>query len=142
MYLHVVNRVRAAIAAHIRLAYGLEVKVLTERPPRLEMGEVATPACFELAKRLKKAPRVIAQEIAASIGPIEGVARFEVAGGGYLNAHLERGAFFYEVARLAGREERAIGADAPKTIVEHTAINPNKAAHIGHLRNAALGDSF
>jgi len=142
VYLDVVKRIRAAIAAHIRLAYGVEAKVLTERPPRLELGEVATPVCFELAKRLKKAPRVIAQEIAGSIGPIEGVARFEVAGGGYLNAHLERGAFFHEVARLAGREERAIGADAPKTIVEHTAINPNKAAHIGHLRNAVLGDSF
>jgi len=142
VYLDVVNRIRAAIAAHIRLAYGVEARVLTERPPRLEMGEVATPVCFELAKRLKKAPRVIAQEIAGSIGPIEGVARFEVAGGGYLNAHLERGAFFLEVARHAGREERAIGADAPKTIVEHTAINPNKAAHIGHLRNAVLGDSF
>ena len=142
MYLEIVNRIRAAIAGHIRLAYGVDLKVLTERPPRLEMGEVATPVCFELAKRLKKAPRVIAQEIAASIGPIDGVARFEVAGGGYLNAHLERGAFFHEVSRLAGREERAIGADAPKTIVEHTAINPNKAAHIGHLRNAVLGDSF
>ena len=142
MYLEIVNRIREAIASHIRLAYGVEVKVLTERPPRLEMGEVATPVCFELAKKLKKAPRVIALEIAGAIGPIEGVARCEVAGGGYLNAHLERGAFFYEVARAAGREERAIGADAPKTIVEHTAINPNKAAHIGHLRNAVLGDSF
>jgi arginyl-tRNA synthetase len=142
VYLEIVNRIRTAIAAHIRLAYGVEVKVLTERPPRLEMGEVATPVCFELAKRLKKAPRVIAQEIVASIAPIEGVARFEVAGGGYLNACLERGAFFVAAGLAAGREERAIGADAPKTIVEHTAINPNKAAHIGHLRNAVLGDSF
>ncbi len=142
MYLDVVNRIRAAIAAHIRLAYGLEVKVLTERPPRLEMGEVATPVCFELAKKLKKAPRVIALEIAGAIGPIEGVARIEVAGGGYLNAYLDRGAFFVAVLGAAGREEQAIGADAPKTIVEHTAINPNKAAHIGHLRNAVLGDSF
>ena len=142
MYLEIVSRIRAAIASHIRLAYGVDVKVLTERPPRLEMGEVATPVCFELAKRLKKAPRVIAQEIVASIGAIEGVARFEVAGGGYLNAFLERGTFFIAAGREAGREERAISADAPKTIVEHTAINPNKAAHIGHLRNAVLGDSF
>ena len=142
MYLEIVNRIRAAIASHIRLAYGVEVKVLTERPPRLEMGEVASPVCFELAKRLKKAPRVIAQELIGSIGTIDGVARFEVAGGGYLNAYLERGAFFVSAGSRAGREERAIGADAAKTIVEHTAINPNKAAHIGHLRNAVLGDSF
>lgn len=142
MYLEIVNRIRTAISAHIRLAYGVDVKVLTERPPRLEMGEVASPVCFELAKRLKKAPRVIAQEIAGSIGPVPGVARFEVAGGGYLNAHLERGEFFTQVVHAAGHEERPTGVDAPKTIVEHTAINPNKAAHIGHLRNAVLGDSF
>ncbi len=70
MYLEIVNRIRTAIAAHVRLAYGVEVKVLTERPPRLEMGEVASPVCFELAKRLKKAPRVIALEIAGLIGPM------------------------------------------------------------------------
>jgi arginyl-tRNA synthetase len=142
VYLEIVNRIRTALASHIRLAYGVDVKVLTERPPRLEMGEVASPVCFELAKRLKKAPRVIAQEIVASIGQIEGIARFEVAGGGYLNAYLDRGSFFVASMTTAGREERAIAADAPKTIVEHTAINPNKAAHIGHLRNAVLGDSF
>jgi arginyl-tRNA synthetase len=142
VYLEIVNRIRTAIASHIRLAYGVEVKVLTERPPRLEMGEVASPVCFELAKRLKKAPRVIAQEIVGSIGMIDGVARLEVAGGGYLNAFLDRGLFFVAALLAAGREERAIGADSAKTIVEHTAINPNKAAHIGHLRNAVLGDSF
>src|ERR1700684_663751 len=70
------------------------------------------------------------------------MSQFEIAGRGYLNAFLDRGAFFAEVGRLTGREERAIGADSAKTIVEHTAINPNKAAHIGHLRNAVLGDSY
>src|ERR1700684_984487 len=70
------------------------------------------------------------------------MSQFEIAGRGYLNAFLDRGAFFAEVGRLTGREERAIGANAAKTIVEHTAINPNKAAHIGHLRNAVLGDTY
>ena len=133
---------REAIAAHIEKSYGQTVAVSLARPPKLAMGELATPVCFELAKRLKRAPRVIAQEIAAAIGPIEGVARVEVAGGGYLNVFLDRAAFFQGLGRTAGREGAASAADAPKVIVEHTNINPNKAAHIGHLRNAALGDTF
>ncbi len=142
MYRVIEERVRAAIGAHIEKAYGQAVSVGVERPPKLEMGELATPVCFELAKRLKRAPRLIAQEMAGSIGAIEGVTRVEVAGGGYLNVFLDRAAFFENVARLAGREAMAAGADASKVIVEHTNINPNKAAHIGHLRNAALGDTF
>ena len=142
MYQPIVNRIREAIAAHILKAYGLDVKISTELPPRLEMGEAATPVCFELAKKLKKAPRALAQEIVASIGPIVGVSRIEVAGGGYLNVFLDRGAFVAGVSQHAGREHQSAAAGSPKTIVEHTSINPNKAAHIGHLRNAVLGDTF
>jgi len=69
-----------------------------ERPPKLELGEAASPVCFELAKRLKKAPRQIAQEIAGSLPPIAGVARVEVAGGGYLNAFFDRGGVLGEPA--------------------------------------------
>ena len=92
--IHVLEaRIRAAIAAHIRQHYSLEVTVVTERPPRIEMGEIATPVCFELAKRLKRAPRQIAQEIATQLPPIEGVERVEVAGGGYVNLFFARAAF-------------------------------------------------
>jgi arginyl-tRNA synthetase len=66
-------RIRAALTAHLRQRYSLDVPVVTERPPRIEMGEVATPVCFELAKRLKRSPRQIAQEIAVELPPIEGV---------------------------------------------------------------------
>jgi arginyl-tRNA synthetase len=135
-------RVREALREFIRSRYDADVRIVTERPPRLEMGELASPVCFELAKRLKRAPRQIAQEIVDAIGPIGGVERFEVAGGGYLNAYLDRGAFFRMVGQHAGHEARAAAPDAPKHIVEHTCVNPNKAAHIGHLRNAALGDTF
>jgi len=142
VYQPIVNRFRKSLAAHIRRKYKLEVKVLTEQPPRLEMGELATPVCFELAKQLKKAPRLLAQEIAKSLEPIEGIARVQVAGGGYLNAYFDRAAFLKAVTQDAGNEARSAAPDAPKTVVEHTAINPNKAAHIGHLRNAVLGDTF
>ena len=137
-----VDRIRAALAAHIREHYQQDVPIVTEKPPRVEMGEVATPVCFELAKRLKRAPRQIAQEIAARLSPIEGVDRLEIAGAGYVNFYFSRAVFLAASLREAGAPLADPPANAPKCIVEHTNINPNKAAHIGHLRNAALGDTF
>jgi arginyl-tRNA synthetase len=140
VYLNLTKRFRDALGAHIQERYGLDIAIVTERPPKIEMGEAASPVSFELAKRLKRAPRQIAQEIAASLAPIEGIARVEVAGAGYLNAYFERANFLRAVQREAG------SATAPgrggKIIVEHTSINPNKAAHIGHVRNAVLGDTI
>jgi arginyl-tRNA synthetase len=133
------NRLRDALAKHIRETYGVELPIVLERPPKLAMGEAASPVSFELAKRLKKAPRQIAQEIAAELGKVDGVARVEVAGGGYLNAFFDRGAFW--VATSGGVKAKAPVA-TDKIIVEHTSINPNKAAHIGHVRNAVLGDTM
>src|SRR3984957_19102155 len=106
------------------------------------MGEAASPVCFELAKRLKKPPRALAQEIANSLKPIAGIARVEVAGGGDSNGFFDRAAFFRAAAEEAGRQAVTAEVGATKTVVEHTSINPNKAAHIGHLRNAVLGDTF
>ncbi len=137
-----VARVRAALAAHIRQHYQQDVAIVTEKPPRIEMGEAATPVCFELAKRLKRAPRQIAQEIAVQLPPIEGVQRVEVAGGGYVNFYFSRAAFLAGTLEEVEARLPGAAADAPKCIVEHTNINPNKAAHIGHLRNAVLGDTF
>ena len=143
MYKSLDDRFRKALRHHIHERYKTDVPVVTERPPKLSMGEIASPVCFELAKRLKKSPRALAQEIQNSLKPIEGVARVEVAGGGYLNAFLDRPAFFRAALEEAARASAATPSpDAPKVIVEHTSINPNKAAHIGHLRNAVLGDTF
>ena len=94
MYLTIRNRLRDALGAFIQKTYGVELSVVLEKPPKLEMGEAASPVCFELAKRLKKAPRAIAQDIAASLPKIDGIARVEVAGGGYLNAFFDRAAFW------------------------------------------------
>ena len=141
MYHTLANRLREALALHIRERYVTTLAIALEKPPKLELGEAASPVCFELAKRLKRAPRQIAQEITANLGPIEGIARLEVAGGGYLNAFFDRAAFW---SATLGEFRRDIPAKpgAGKIIVEHTNINPNKAAHIGHLRNAVLGDTF
>jgi arginyl-tRNA synthetase len=162
VYQTLTNRLREALGRHIREKYGVELAIVLERPPKVEMGEAASPVCFELAKRLKRAPRQIAQEIANGFGKVTGIAKVEVAGGGYLNAFFDRAAF-WESLKLApegGRKEPA-GMAAPrdekgaeerkkdsqewlshKIIVEHTSINPNKAAHIGHVRNAVLGDTM
>ncbi len=109
-----------------------------ELPPKIEFGEMALPVAFELAKRLKKAPRAIAQELQAELAATPGVAAVEIAGAGYLNVKLDRAAM---VKRMAADEHAAVGGGGFR-LVEHTSINPNKAAHVGHLRNAILGDSF
>ena len=140
MYLKLTKRFRDALGAHIREKYGLDIGIVTERPPKIEMGEAASPVSFELAKRLKRAPRQIAQEIAANLASIPGIAKIEVAGAGYLNVYFDRANFLREVQREAGAATAS--DDAGKIIVEHTSINPNKAAHIGHVRNAVLGDTI
>ncbi len=114
-------------------------------PPKIELGELALPIAFDLARKVRRAPIEIARELASDAAAIPGLWKVDVAGGGYLNFHLDRGAFAFELAR--GIEQRHFGRvaepeDAGKIVVEHTNINPNKAAHIGHLRNATLGDSF
>ena len=142
MYLTLIRRLREALAAHIREKYGVDISVVLERPPKLELGEAASPVCFELAKRLKKSPRAIAQEIVRSLPRIDGIARVEIAGGGYLNAYFDRAAFWEAFTRSPRAVPELVGNVPRRVIVEHTSINPNKAAHIGHLRNAVLGDTM
>ena len=147
MYITLTKRLREALAAHIRAKYGEALggatpNIVLERPPKIEMGEAASPVAFELAKRLKRAPRQIAQEIAAGLGPVPGIARMEVAGAGYLNAHFDRPAFWVKTTEEDGHRVTEDKEKRQKIIVEHTSINPNKAAHIGHVRNAVLGDTF
>jgi arginyl-tRNA synthetase len=127
-----------AIREVLKQKYDLALdQVPLETPPDLQFGEVATPVAFELARKLRKAPKVIAQEIVAALGDVEGFARFEVAGAGYINARLDRDF----AGQLVIRAETRLGSNE-HSLVEHTSINPNKAAHIGHLRNAILGDTF
>ena len=135
------RRVRAAIEAQIApLGLDPPLAVLLEVPPRPEFGDLACPIAFELAKRLKKAPRQIALDLKTKLDAVEGVEKIEIAGAGYLNLFFDRDAFVRTLAREIGRPLAPAGGG--KRIVEHTNINPNKAAHIGHLRNAILGDTL
>jgi len=142
VYLKLLQELKQALAKHIRDNYSIELSITLEKPPKLELGEAASPVCFELAKRLKRAPRQIAQEIAASFPAVPGISRMEVAGGGYLNAFFERGAFWQMLLNAAAPGNAGSVIKGKKVIVEHTSINPNKAAHIGHVRNAVLGDTI
>jgi len=118
--------------------YSLEVEnIPLEIPPDLKFGELSTPIAFELARKLRKAPKFIAQEIVAALGTPAGFSGFEVAGAGYINARLDRGAGVAAIAAGPAPAKSPLHA-----MVEHTSINPNKAAHVGHLRNAILGDTF
>ena len=139
MFLLLEERVRDAVASHIAKNYGVDVEIVVEQPPKPEFGELAIPVGFALAKLLKKPPRGIIEEISSSIAPIPGVQSIEPAGAGYVNVRFDRAAYAEAVNKPPEKVATAAGG---KIIVEHTNINPNKAAHIGHLRNAILGDTL
>ena len=142
MYLELEQQLTRRIGDLLKRKYEVELpRIVVDQPPRVELGEYALPLSFELAKKLRKPPRKIAEEIVAELGEVPGFARFEVAGAGYINAKVNRAT----AGRMVLEEEsrpKSEPAKAEKILVEHTSINPNKAAHIGHLRNATLGDTF
>ena len=140
MYRHLERRLNEALRAFLQRTYSLDLpNLVIEQPPKVEFGEYALPIAFELARKLRKPPRKIAEEIVAGVGAIPGFEKFEVAGAGYINVRVNRA----EVAvALVADEEPKEEVPPGKVLVEHSSINPNKAAHVGHLRNAILGDTF
>ncbi len=141
MILSVQQQLRGTVTEAIQRQFGLaDVPPFpVDVPPSRALGDLAVPVAFQLARSLKKAPRAIAQEIAGALGDIPGIARIVVSPNGYLNFYLDRPAFL--CARARGEVvPQPVAMD--KIVVEHTAINPNKAAHVGHLRNATLGDTL
>jgi arginyl-tRNA synthetase len=146
MLLALTRELEKSLIKRISERYGVSYESLNfALPPKIELGELALPVAFDLARKVKRAPAEIARELAQDAEETPGIWKADVAGKGFLNLHLDRGAFTRKLAesidqgkfgRLTEPEDRG------KIIVEHTNINPNKAAHIGHLRNASLGDSF
>jgi arginyl-tRNA synthetase len=142
MILDLQGRLSHGIQEAVRAAFGVELPAVAfQYPPRTELGDLALTAPFDLAKALRRKPREIAEALSAPLSALPGVRRAEVAGGGYVNLFLDRGAFATELHR-ALLAQRTAPRRPGRVIVEHTSINPNKAAHIGHLRNATLGDTF
>ncbi len=144
MYRELQKQLIEAVRTILQTSWELEVsEVVLEQPPDLAMGEFALPVAFELARKLRKAPRMIATELAekltAALRPEDGFLAFEAAGAGYINVRLDRTRL---MAALAGGPSQRPSEELPRVLVEHTSINPNKAAHVGHLRNAILGDTL
>jgi arginyl-tRNA synthetase len=133
------KQIHAAFREALRTRFELDPEFGLEQPRQSSFGEMAVPIAFQLAKTLRQPPKRAAEQLVEAVGQIPGVAAMEIAGNGYVNIRLNRGA--YAQALLAGIEE-SLAESTAKIIVEHTNINPNKAAHIGHLRNAVLGDTF
>ncbi len=142
MYLELQQRLLARVREVILTQYNIELDpIAIEQPPDLKLGEFALPVAFELARKLRKAPKIIAAELAETLNrDVENspFASFESAGAGYLNARLNRARTSRQLVLAEGLSPSA----KDHVLVEHTSINPNKAAHIGHLRNAILGDTF
>jgi arginyl-tRNA synthetase len=141
MILALQRHIQDAVTAAVQRTYGLsEVPPFAvEVPPTRGLGDLAVTIAFQLARTLRKPPRAIAAELAPALGEIPEVTRVTATPNGYLNVQLARAPFL--LARVGSRAAGPALLEG-KTIVEHTAINPNKAAHIGHLRNAALGDTL
>ena len=142
------HKLKAQIRSAARDRFGIEPQQLSvETPPRPELGDLAFPVSFELAKLIKQAtgekqaPRAIAEKLKTQLEDIDEVSRVEIAGAGYINVFLDRAKLLSLFAAPARKQETS-DLDQPKKMVEHTSINPNKAAHIGHVRNAVLGDTF
>ena len=135
-------RLAAAIQEAVRSDFGVDLPSVTfQYPPSLELGDLALTAPFDLAKSLRRKPREIAEALAARLAAIPDVRKAEVAGGGYVNLFLVRAPFARRLLASL-RDPGPPPARGDRVIVEHTSINPNKAAHIGHLRNAVLGDTL
>src|SRR5207344_1100619 len=127
MMLPVYALVRSRIQSGLERAFGLapqdQPPIVLEVPPRRALGDLAAPVAFELARRLRKAPKVLAQELQTALGRVDGVARIEAAPNGYVNFFLDRAAFIRAHVNQAAADTALESSD--KVIVEHTAINPN-----------------
>ncbi len=145
------NAIREAVRAIAQAQFSVELdQIVVEIPPKTELGDLAFPVAFELAKNIKQAtgekknPRELAETLKSALESSEYVGKVGVAGAGYLNVFFDRAKFLKENASAEPLPATHLSTDAnsPKVCVEHTSVNPNKAAHIGHVRNSVLGDTF
>ena len=136
------DRFRSVLKTLYDLSPEVCPNITIQYPPTRPLGDLAITVAFELARTLRKSPQAIAEEIVEALGHIEGVAKAEATKNGYVNIYLDRAHYLRSVLNSRPSPLVNENTEAPKIIVEHTAINPNKAAHIGHLRNAALGDTL
>jgi arginyl-tRNA synthetase len=135
------SRLKEIIYSRLKHKYPLDSEGIDiAYTPQSKMGDLALAFPFQIAKKMKRSPRDIASEMLAEISSLEGIEKVEVAGPGYINLFMDRKLFFSD--QLRSLRKTHLFPEEKKIIIEHTNINPNKAAHIGHLRNAVLGDTL
>jgi arginyl-tRNA synthetase len=123
-----------------------ELRVKLEPPPSPSMGDLSTSLAFEASKILGTSPIDAANRIRDNI-PVSDlvlIERFEVAGGGYLNVRTKERDYVNRIVRQVeteGNEYGSVPAKRLKILIEHTNSNPNKALHVGTIRNSLLGDT-
>jgi arginyl-tRNA synthetase len=149
LFLEIQQNVRQKFVQAVEEVFSLEIaEPVLGFPPSVDLGEISVTSCFELAKQFRQPPRKIAEQLVPRLLPIPGIERVSIAGSGYVNFHLDRAAVTAALFQVRtktsefGRTRPQVPGIQGKILVEHTSINPNKAAHIGHLRNAILGDTF
>ncbi len=145
------KHLREQVETAAKQNFNIELEnISAEVPPRTELGDLAFPVAFELAKQIKQQtgekqnPRFIAEQLKTALEANDFVEKVEVAGAGYLNVFYNRAKFLSEnlTAETLPKLKHGHNLNAPKICIEHTSVNPNKAAHIGHVRNSVLGDTF
>ncbi len=132
----VTQALREAVQAALASLAVEDAEVAIQEVPADKPGDYGTPVAFTLARRLRRNPATIAQDIIAALALPGGVARADAVGP-YINFHLVPGDF---VAQVVQAPPPPAGAGL-KVVLEHTSVNPNKEAHVGHLRNIVLGDA-
>ncbi len=140
---HLATLLRAALEKVAPEATGTEV--LIERPREAAHGDFACNLALQLAKRLKRNPRQLAEQLVAAVAADPYIAKLEVAGAGFINIRLTPRAGQEAVARVLAQGTefgRARAAPAQKTMVEFVSANPTGPLHVGHGRQAALGDAL
>ncbi len=136
------KELKEKITEFIKSEYDITLDSITlETPPNRALGDYACTVCFDLARKLKNAPRKIAEEIVAKMSLPDSIHKMEIAGPGYINFYLERENFTSALLKNGFKIKSADEIDG-SIIVEHTSINPNKTPHVGHLRNSVLGDTI
>src|SRR5678816_1140334 len=126
MQLHVHARIKEKLRSTIQSLWNIESPdIVLNQTPKIAMGELASPVCFELAKRLKKSPKAVAEELISATGSIDGIRQVQIAGAGYINFYLDRAVAMRESVEelLGGKAEGSASTSAGKAIVEHTNIN-------------------
>ncbi|AKM84832.1 MAG: arginyl-tRNA synthetase, arginyl-tRNA synthetase [candidate division Kazan bacterium GW2011_GWA1_50_15] len=131
---------RDAIATLFQLNLELET-ISINASDRAEFGDLSCPL-LSLAKQLHTKPIEIAEKVQAALPPIPYVAKTTVTAPGYVNFFLDFPALWREVTDRVNTTGGGFWNKTEKVLIEHTSVNPNKAAHTGHLRNAVLGDSL